>query len=189
MRLARVLFMVALVGVFAVAARADGTAPVDPLAHFDSPDPDCTAPYCTEVTYLGSTTSSMVELFFSSVPPLSMGGVPANPPAFSCTFMDDGTTDPCVTDEIGNTFFGFDLFLPLGATNGQTFSITVVGAPLTLTLPSTVCEGNSTDCSGGGNITVDPAPEPGTALLFMSGFVLLFLAGVARKRFATDSVA
>jgi PEP-CTERM motif len=188
MRLVRLLCVVVLVGFCAVVARADATTPVDPIAHFESPDPACVAPYCTEVTYLGSTTSSTVVLFFSSVPPYPTG-VPANPPAFSCDFIDDGSPMPCSAEEVGNTFFGFDLTLLPGATYGQTFSLTVDGGPITLTLPSDTCEGGSTDCTPGGNVTVDPVPEPSTALLFMSGLALLFLAGVAKRYFGARSVA
>jgi hypothetical protein len=187
MRFARILSLVALVGFWAVAARADTSVPVDPIAHFESPDPPCTAPYCTEATYIGPTTSSTVTLFFASVPPFPTG-VPANPPVFGCDFIDGGSPMPCSPDEIGNTFFGFVLTLLPGATNGQTFSLTVSGGPITLTLPSNVCAGDSTDCTGGGNVTVDPVPEPGTGLLLLSGVAMLFLAGVARKRFGPSSV-
>jgi hypothetical protein len=191
MRAARVLFVVALVGMFAVAARAQVSNSdfPDPHPKFVSPDPACDPPYCTDLTYTGPTTSSPVQLFFSSVPPFPTG-VPENPPAFGCTFIDDSVSEPCVTDDNGTTFFGFTLFLP-GATNGQTFSLTVTGDPITLALPPIdVCVGDSiANCSDASQVTVDPTPEPTTALLFLSGIVLLSLAGFAKKRFAADSVA
>jgi len=98
--------------------------------------------------------------------------------------------EPCVTDDNGTTFFGFTLFLP-GATMGQTFSLTVTGDPITLSLPPmNVCVGNSiANCSDATEVTVDPTPEPSTALLFLSGIALLSMAGFAKKRFAADSVA
>jgi hypothetical protein len=130
-----------------------------------------------------------VQLFFSSVPAFPTG-VPENPPAFGCTFIDDGSPEPCITDDNGTSFFGFTLFLP-GATNGQTFSLTVMGDPITLALPpGQVCVGDSIpDCSDASTVTVDPTPEPTTALLFMSGIVLLSLVVFTKKRLAADSVA
>jgi len=194
MRLARVVFMVALLGLFAVAVRADDTSAPDPIAHFESPDPACTPPFCATVTYTGGTTSSTVTLFFASVPPFPTG-VPANPPAFSCTFIDDLVSMPCSADEgnvppgVGdNTFFGFTLTLLPGATFGQTFTLTVDGGPITLSLPGDVCAGDSTDCTSGGNVTVDPTPEPSTALLFLSGLALLSLAGVGKRYFGANSI-
>jgi hypothetical protein len=136
-----------------------------------------------------------VTLFFASVPPFPTG-VPANPPAFSCTFLDYGVPQTCSADEGNvppgagdNAFFGFTLTLLPGATNGQTFTLTVDGGPITLTLPGDICEGDSTDCTPGGNVTVDPTPEPSTALLFLSGLALLSLVGVGKRYFGANSVA
>lgn len=191
MRLIRVLFMVALVGIFAVVARADATAPIDPIAHFESPDPACGPPYCTDLTYTGPDEPGpgFLDLFFTSVPAT---GVAANPPAFSCDFVEGGTPYTCSTEEnlAGTLFFGFILLVPEPVDTGQTFSLTVTGNPITLSLPGNVCAQDSEgNCTGATTVTVDPTPEPGTALLFMSGLGLLFLAGVAKRRFGANSVA
>jgi len=186
MRLARVMFMVVLVGVFAVAARADATAPIDPVAHFESPDPACAPPYCVDLTYIGPDSPFFaVALTFESVPPPPTG-VAETPGEFSCDFLVSGVPAPCTVDQNNPTdtlFYGFTITVPAPVLDGETFSLTVAGAPLTLTLPDTLCTGDTIACPNGvgGNVTVDPVPEPSTALLFMSGLGLLFLAGVGKR--------
>ena len=192
MRLGRVFFFVILFGSSAFAAYAQ--TPVDPKVLFSTPDPSCTPPYCVDLEYVGSSGGTGTFFFEVASYPT---GIP-EPPAYSCGVIDTQVPPPatlpsCKVNQLPEPpltptdFFGITLTVP-DITNGQTFSITVDGGPVNLILPTGVNASGPLDCTSGcgegGGISLDPTPEPGTALLFVSG--LIGVVGFARKRFGTN---
>lgn len=190
MKLGRVLFLVALIGICADVARASATSPTsvipDPRVIFNTPDPAC-APgyYCVDLTYTGPTGSFPDLIFSVSNPP---GQLP-NPSSYLCTsnvFADcENLTNAPPTELYGFLLYGGDPTI----THGQTFSLSSSG-PIDLTLPTDdgmqifSC-GAGSDCKNGVADLV--SPEPGTAVLFMSG--LISLLGFARKRIGAAFLA
>jgi hypothetical protein len=192
MRLARVMFVVVLVGFFAGIVRADAT---DPIINLHEPDPPGTCPagaYCVNLSYDNTTASPIVfvNLLFPSVPPSGVSDEPY--PLYSCdasftppfpafTFVADPSGNPTPPPNI--LFLGclFTGTLPTGV---STFTISADGAPVVLGLPAgfTCPDGG---CSGD---QINLTPEMGTSFLFMTGLLFLSLAGFARKRFGANHV-
>jgi hypothetical protein len=191
MRLARVLCLVTLVGFCAVVARGDATAP-DPHAVLNSdPCPVLADSVCIAVNYTGpSYFVTILDPLLFLVPG---GPVPANPPAYTCS-TDLGPFAQCAPIENifhfpppPNEFFGF-AFWGFYLTD-TTYDVAVAGGPISLDLPDDfTCDPSTPGCSDGGDgITL--TPEPGTGVLFVSGLILLGLAGFARKRFGARVVS
>jgi hypothetical protein len=186
MRLARVLFMVALVGFCAVVARADST---DPVINMHDPDPAAcpTGAYCVNLSYDNTSMFPVfVNILFPDNPP---SGVPDQSPfpLYSCDstggafiFFADTVPFPALSPPA--TFLGCDLlgFLPPGI---STFTLSADGAPVVLGLPAGFTCQTASQCPDG---EIDLTPEPGTGILFMSGLLLVGLAGFARKSFGAN---
>ena len=177
---------VILFGASAIVAHAQ-TA-VDPFAGdshiiLNGPDP-CSSipdePYCVPLTYSGTGAT----YFTLSVPT----PIPEPPPDtcaadnFSCIPL----TASCPSMSDTTCFFGFTFFDFMGdngtVTNGDMFSL-YANVPITLSLT-----GTGLTCSGTGCVGPDVTftPEPGTALLYVSGLALL--VGFGRKRFRTNCI-
>lgn len=190
MRLGRVLCFLMLFGSSAVAAYAQtpispsSLTGADPTISVRSPDPACTD--CIDLTFTGTPppAPSMTTFFFavSGYPPTGI----IIPPDYSCA-VDSTSTNPIacnvVTMLIGGNpeFVGVDLIV-YNLTNLESFSFSATGGPVTLMVPGDsglTCNAD-TPCPDG-MMMIGPTPEPGTALLFMTG--LVFLVGFARKRF------
>jgi hypothetical protein len=183
MRLARMAFLVAFVGFCGVAARADDTSgPVaDPLLHVATPDPTCDPGNCVDLMYTGTPGVSQT-FFFAAVPPVFFQ-------SFSCEVTDTQVPPPtelptCQAIFPVIAFFGIELIVP-DPTLDETFSFTASGGPIDLSPPPP----GSDLVVTAGSLNLDPTPEPSTALLFITGLLLLCLAGFARKRFRAGIVA
>jgi len=193
MRLARVLFMVGFVGLCAIAARADVT---DPIINLHDPDPAACpmGDYCVNLDF---TNSNPFPIFLAELfPVVPASGVPdqllPSPPGpqYSCDgsggfflFFPDldnfqGGPPPTSATFLGCVFLGV---LPPGL---STFTISANG-PVSLDLGAGFSCQADQSCVGD---EVELAPEPGTGLLFMTGLLLLSLAGLARKRFGANLV-
>jgi hypothetical protein len=210
-QLARVVCFLIAFGGLAIAARAQ--TPIDPSSvpdagmRLSTPDA-CDPPYeiCFEYTgttlpamgmgsvlnvsfeaspdptiFDPSTTSYMCSVSGSSAEAAIAQGMPGlgSPIPISCDVVDP------VFDGVGY-FEELGLYIP-GAFQGETVGMTVTGGSVSLTdlssdLPCTSCGGSPT-------FTVDPVPEPGTSLLYVSGLLLFSLVAFARKRFGANSVA
>jgi hypothetical protein len=213
MRFVKVLSLIALVGFFTVIARAD-TAPADPIIALHYPDPcSVTDVYCANLDYTGLGNEcvgfgAQIYAFFNGIPcatdtggPLVFPTVPASgladpglslytcepastsSPPFWGAFAESGDVNyPFSFDTVAfsGKFFGcaFDgILFP-----GETFSVGSSG-PITLDLPPGGPVGCTSGCGPDGQI--DLFPEPSTWVLFVTGLLLLCVAGFARKRFGS----
>ena len=179
MKLARVFFFLAILGSSAVAAYAQTSIPPnDPRVVFNTPDPACpTGLYCVDLTYTGPTENALIF----GVPGPSGSFLPV-PPAYSCV---SNAFAECQADEneAGTEFFAYSLF-DGSVTSGETFSLTSTG-PIQLTLPAGFTCNPGSPCSMvNGVLVADLTPEPGTAILFMSG--LIFVVGLTSKRLVAN---
>jgi hypothetical protein len=110
-------------------------------------------------------------------------GAPANPITEIPIFCS-----PDITDPNHNSYFnGVWLYVP-GAFSGETFGESVFGnIPFTFEPISTWgCQEGETCFNPDGTWTVDPTPEPTTALLFMTGLLLFSLGGFVRRRLGAN---
>jgi len=171
-----------LFGISAIAAYAQTSIPSssvipDPHVVFNSPDPPCTGTcYSVDLTYTGAPENGVI--FSVPGPPGSF--LVANPPAFTC----DSNVFACAPDEIGNEFFAFSFFDGT-LTSGETFTLSS-DEPLDLSLPPGFTCNQPNACSTvDGMPVVNLTPEPGTAVLFLSG--LISVVGFAKKRFGANA--
>jgi hypothetical protein len=187
MKLARVFCFLVILGSSAAAAYAQtpvdpGNLLSDPRVVFNAPDPACGAGlFCVDLTFTGTPPPGL----FFGVPGPAGSFLPDAPPSvFSCI---SNVFAFCVNDEnqAGTEFFGFSLFGAPGITSGETFTLSSTG-PILLTLPTGFSCNEGSSCSTvNGVLVADLTPEPGTALLFMSG--LIFVVGLGSKRFRAES--
>jgi len=175
MRLGRVFCSLVLLGISAVAAYAQ--TPInpsslgnDPTIVFKPDPPGCTPPTCYNLEY----TAAPDIVFFNVDPPLPV------PPDYTC-IATGGLV--CNVDISGSP----EEFLTVGlyGLEDQTFTLSIMGGPVTLVIPPTGITCLDDDCTPGESIALDPTPEPGTAFLYMTGLVLLG-CGV-RKRWKANS--
>jgi len=177
MRLGRLFCSLILFVISAIAAHAQtpinpsSLAGADPTISVRSPDPACGG--CVDLTYTGSAATEMV-FFFAAPSPIVI------PPDYSCV-VDPSSTNPincAAVDELNSmgqpVFTGVDLTV-FGLFSGETFSFSATGGTVELIVPGGEGFGQ------GGTMILGPTPEPGTALLFVTG--LVFLVGFTRKRF------
>jgi hypothetical protein len=169
----------------AVATKAQTAAP-DP-GIFLNTDPPCpSGVYCATLTYNGPTIT--INNFFSSVPPptpftLSVADPPgyydALPPypVYTCgsnIFMQSAPTGTLYPPP--PTFTGCN-FWDGTITNDEKLSLYVEGGQVSIAIPSDFsCTGSCSD----GVAYLGPTPEPGTALLYLTG--ILCLVGFGRSR-------
>lgn len=184
-KLAQIVCFLIIFGSLAAVAHAQDT---DALIRID--DPTCTpGPGCVVLEYTGPTETIPVFTldpltFLVSNPPGSYPD-PAPPNNYNC-----GSDFFAVSLAIAlppfdpDEFFGC-LFTGGTITNGDLYSISISGADI----PINLSLGNDFECApsdplscSGDMFTVDPTPEPSTALLYMSGLLLIFLVGFAKKR-------
>jgi hypothetical protein len=196
-KLARALCFLAILASSAVAAYAQtpidasSLTGADPTISVRSPDPACTD--CVDLTWTGTAppAPSTTTFFFavSGYPPTGV----IIPPDYSCA-VDPSSTNPIacntVTMLIGGKpeFVGVDLIV-YNLTNSESFSFSATGGPVTLVVPADsglTCNAD-TPCNAGGSFLIGPSPEPGTALMFMTGLVLL--VGFSWRRFRGNSIA
>jgi hypothetical protein len=188
--LVRVVCFLIAFGGLAIAACAQ--TPIDPssvpdaLVHMSTPD-GCNPPYEICFEYTGPTLPSwaVLPVFFSADPEPTVFDPTTT--SYQCDTIGPlycymMVTDPPETAD----FWGMFLFIP-GAFDGETFGMTVTGGPVSFGssggLPCIA------GCVTGEPFTVDPTPEPSTALLYMSGLLLFLLGGFAKKRLGAHSVA
>ncbi len=174
-RLARVACFLILLGFSAIAAQAAIT-PVDPSSVLGDPTiifkgdpPGCTPPFCYNLSY----TDAPNIVFFNVTPPLPV------PPTYNC--VTTGGLN-CSVDVFGGEF----ITVGLQGDNNENFSLSITGGPVTLTIPSSGISCIGGDCTPGESITLDPIPEPRTALLYLTG--LVFLGWLIRKRLVANSI-
>lgn len=182
MRLAWALGVLATLGGFVIPAHASVTG-IDPSSIINDPtieldDPSCpSGAFCVDLTYTGPSTFFFLPPLIFSVrnPP---GEFPV-PPVYTCE----------------SNIFAVNLALPLFSkseftgclfdlgelTHNEPLTISSLGGPVELTLP------NNFSCPSCSDGTINLSPEPGTAILYVSG--LLCLVGIIRKRFRADSRA
>ena len=174
--------------VFGSAAMAThAQTPVDPFAGdshviLNGPDPcGMVEKYCVDLTYTGTGTG-----FFFLAPPTPLPGPPPETCAadnFRCKAIDG----PCLPLSLKEgCFYGFlfyDFMGDWGQVPGDADFSLYTNSPITLSLAGTslVCTGVGCD---GPDVTF--TPEPGTALLYMTGLALL--VGFGRKRFRANCV-
>lgn len=189
MKLARVFCFLIILASSAIAAYAQ--TPIDPSSVINdphvvlnSPDPACPlGDYCVDLTYSTTHTGPVFVPVLTFLVPDPPGELPV-PPAYSCS---SNVFLLCLTDYSGfqgfkpTEFNGFTLLFGI-LYNGQTFILESTG-PIQLELPSGFACNPASLCPDG---VVTFSPEPGTALLFMTGLLLLSLVGFARKRFAAN---
>ncbi len=192
MRFGRVIFLIALAGLCAIAAKADSTDTssgvlADPTIIFHGSP--CGEPYCADLTYTGSSGIQDVLLLVPPTPPAfpgaPFGELSSNPPPFYCT-----SDIPALIVVLGNNivpskqteFYGCSFLVDL--TQGESYTIWS-SAPIQLTYQANLFSCDSGNCGDG---LADLAPELGTAPLFMTGLLLLALTGFARKRFGANFV-
>jgi hypothetical protein len=170
----RVLVLVALIGFFAVVTRADATSTVpinDPTFHFN--DPTCVSgPDCLVLTYTGPTGFVPILTFLTPTPDLIP--VPLTPPptTYSCS-----SNVFLLCEVLDNGFF-----CPTKYFCGVSYQLGFLTAGETVTL-------SSNEPLPAFVLPADlVTPEPTTALLFVTGLLLLFLVGFARKRLGANLV-
>lgn len=182
-------FFLIILGSSAIAAHAQTSEDLssllgDPTISVRSPDP---CPGCVDLTWTGTPPMhpSQTTFFFavSGYPP---SGV-VIPPDYSCV-VDPSSTNPincnALTMLIGGEpeFIGVNLIV-YNLTDLETFGFSATGGGVTLVVPpdSGLSCNPSTPCVDD-RFFIGTTPEPGTALLYMTGIVF-FLIGFARKRF------
>jgi hypothetical protein len=181
MKLTRVFFFLVILGSSAVAADAQTSiAPTDPRIVFNTPDPACPAGmYCVNLTYTGPQENALI--FGVPGPP---GSFLEAAPLYTYSCVSNAFAG-CQPDEnqAGTEFFAYSLF-DGSVTSGETFSLTSTG-PIQLTLPTGfTCNPGSACSMVNGVLVADLTPEPGTAILFMSG--LIFVVGLTSKRLVAN---
>jgi hypothetical protein len=196
-KLARALCFLVILGSSAVAAYAQtpidasGLAGADPTISVRSPDPACTD--CVDLTWNGTAppTGSETDFFFY-VPGYPPTGI-IIPPDYSCE-VDPSSTNPIACNALtkfisGNPeFVGVELIV-YSLTDGESFSFGATGGRVTLVVPADsglTCNAD-TPCNPDGSFMIGPTPEPGTALLFMTG--LIPLVGFCWRRFRSNPIA
>jgi hypothetical protein len=181
MKLARVFCLLVIVGASAIAAFAQTPVdPTDPHVVFNSPDQVCpVGSFCVDLTYNGPQENALI---FGVPGPA--GSFDPIPPAYTC---ESNVFADCVADtnqgdnQPATEFFAFSLF-DGSVSSGETFSLTSTGGPIQLTLPSGfTCNPGSTCSTINGVLVADLTPEPATAILFVSGLILVL--GIASRRF------
>jgi hypothetical protein len=174
MKLGRVLFLVALIGVCALAARASDTdtsgSVISDPKYILNGSPCGYPDNCIDLTYTGRTGPILDLTFLLPSPgPISPAGYSCGSDDFlGCLILENGIFCP------RNEFCGVSFLLGY-LKNGEsvTFSSNDPSLPITDFLyPSSLAA----------------TPEPDTALLFMTGLVSLSLVGFARKRFRANFV-
>src|SRR5271155_4758508 len=105
MRIVRILSLVALVGIWAVAARADVS---DPAVFLHETGADCPVAYCVDLTYSGPT-EFVIGYLFPTVPSTGIPDAEIFPtPDFTC-----GTDDSYTIQTIFGPVVIADLFTPV----------------------------------------------------------------------------
>jgi hypothetical protein len=179
MKLARLFCFLIIFGSSAIAAHAQ--TPVDPLLTIHgSPCLEVEGDACVDLTYTGPTVlcglSECIETGspHDVEPPLEFLATSPVGGAVTCLALDlPGVLVPTYTGDIvtGCAY--------VGVMFGGTMFTAGANGPLNVTFPAAV--GDST-------VELDPpVPEPGTGILFITGFLLLSLGGFARMRFGASS--
>jgi hypothetical protein len=165
MRFVRILSVVLLVGFCAVMARADATS-TDPIYKFDDP---CSppSPTCLVFTYTGPGGFVPILTFLTPSPDPIVPPPPAT--TFSCS------SDVFLLCEVLDNGF----FCPINDFCGVSFQIGFLQPGETVSL-------SSNEPIPALIVPAGLSPEPTTGLLFVSGFLLVFLGGFARKRFGAS---
>jgi hypothetical protein len=145
------------------------------------PDPcgDDIEQYCVDLTYSGSGTTFF---YLSSATPLP------EPPPDTCASNDFRCTPislPCLPLSLKEEcFYGFLFYdYEYGKVPDDTSFFLYTNVPITLSLAGTDLACSGTGC-GPNPEDVTFTPEPGTALLYMTGLALL--VGLGRKRFRAN---
>lgn len=161
----RVAFLVAVLCASAVAAHAQ--TPVSSSSLTGDPtiiyrgDPPCSPPFCYDLSYTGSVP---VNLFFAAPSPYQ-------PDASSFNCMGTSTLICGIASNGLNDFLGVNLAI----LQDQSFSISVTGGSVSLTIPTELACLNG--CTPGSTVTINPVPEPPIALLYFTGLLLLGYVG------------
>jgi len=173
MKFVRILSLVLLVGFCAVIARADATTTTDPIYKFD--DPTCTAgPDCLVFTYNGPTGFVPILTFTTTSPDPYEPDTSCEPGPFLFCEVIQNPPFPgfiCPADSFCGVSFQLGFL-----TNGETVDLQLFnpnGGPVP-------------DLPGNLEAPSFLTPEPNTGVLFMSGLLLVFLGGFARKRFGAS---
>jgi len=175
MRFVRILSLVLLVGFCAVIARADATTTTDPIYKFD--DPTCTSgPDCLEFTYAGPTGFVPILTFLTSSPDPYEPDTSCDPgPFFFCEVIQNPPFPGFICPP--DSFCGVSFQLGF-LTNGEVVDLQLYNPNPNGPAPPPIPD----------NLVAPSilAPEPNTGVLFMSGLLLVFLGGFARKRFGAS---
>jgi len=184
-KLGQIVCFLIIFSAWATAAHAS-----DALIRID--DPTCTpGPGCVVLQYTGPTETIPVFTldpltFLVSTPP-SYYPDPAPPNNYNCgsNFMTVSfpIVFPVSYPPLKLGFFGCG-FTGGTLTDGQ-YSLTIAGSniPIDLSLgQGWGCANIDMSSCSGDMVTVDPTPEPSTAVLYLSGLLLIFLVGFFRKR-------
>lgn len=204
----RAVCLLLALGISAIAAHAqtsiDPSSVPDANVHMSTPDA-CSPPYEICFEYTGPTLpgNAVLTVFFPASP-FPTGFNPATT-SYQCSATGTsaeaaaaqglsgvGSSLPisCLivaTDPPGEgDLWGMFLFIP-GAFTGETFAASVTGG--LVSFASTGGLSCISGCAADGSWTVDPTPEPGTFVLYMTGLLLFLIAGFAKKRFGANSLA
>jgi len=178
MRLGRLFCCLVLIGISAVAAYAQ--TPInpsslggDPTIVFKKDPPGCTPPTCYNLDY----TAAGTIVFFNVIPNQPV------PPEYNCIATGGLVCSVDVTVGPPEELIAVAIF----GTADQTFSLTITGGPINLVIPTSGITCLDDECAAGEPIPLDPTPEPGTALLYMTGLVLLGF-GVSKRWKASSAL-
>jgi hypothetical protein len=174
-KLVRIVCFLIIFGAWATAAHAS-----DALINFD--DPLCTpGPGCVQLEYTGTPGPVIFFPILVANPP-GFYPDPAPPNNYNCASNIFVFSFPLADP---TQFFGCGFLLGI-LENNTPYSLSITGAniPINLSLDSDLkcAPSDPTSICSGDKATVDPTPEPSTALLYTSGLLLIFLVGFSRKR-------
>ena len=185
-KLVRILFGLAFVGAFGLAAQAQ----TDPLTHWDNPNsPSClpNAEACVALTFTGNTDEYSVTLKVAN---------PGNYPdpfgllyfcssdifAISVPILGPPNQGSLAPQFLGCSFSVGDA--PIFP--GGTYDISLVGDGIAYNIPNQFGDCKALEGASCGNgVMYLATPEPNEAVLLIIGLLLLPLAAFARRRIAT----
>lgn len=179
-KLAQLVCFLVIFGASAMAVHAQDT---DALIRID--DPTCTpGPGCVVLEYTGTPGTILFLPLLVSNPP-GYYPDPAPPSNYNCGSNIFAISFALALPPLDPTQFYGCGFLFGTLENNTPYSLSITGAniPINFSLDNVfTCYDDPSSICSGDTATVDPTPEPSTALLYSSGLLLIFVVGFVGKR-------